>query len=177
MQVLLINSTLIANQNAVTPQPRPSAPNQAVDLIRSERERNYLDGLSSQAYISFSVLIQMAAHALSDPKHFELTSKMANQLLDDVIANHADPTTRFQDPEFFPLRVATMVDLNRSLSSRRPTCFDFSTPKTRPWPQDTSRFSDHEVTVSMSGSRSIEDLKTKSYPFSGMASLLVSLCC
>ena len=122
-------------------------------------------------------LMQMAAHALSDTKHFELASKMANQLLDVIIANHADQTTRFHDPEFFPLRVATMVDLNRSLSSRRPTCFDFSSPKTRPWPQDPSRFSDHEVTVNMFDSCAIANAKADSSLYSGMDVLLVWLCC
>ena len=119
----------------------------------------------------------MAAHALSDPKHFELTSKMANRLLDNVIANRADPTTRFGDPEFFPLRVAAMVDLNRSLSSRKPTCFDYSSAKTRPWPQDSSRFSDHEVTVSLIDDCASEDIETDSYSISGMGFLLASLCC
>lgn len=85
---------------------------------------------------------------MSDAPNWYLTCELAESLLKNVLASPGTLAAHFPDPEFFPLRVATMCDLNNSLTNRRSPVFDYTSAATRTWPRDMSLVCDKETTVS-----------------------------
>lgn len=84
----------------------------------------------------------------SDADNFHITNRLANDMIKDALAKPGMFETSFPDWDSFALRVASMVDLNVSLTNRQRTVFDYSSTATRPWPRDMSLISDKETTVS-----------------------------
>ena len=91
----------------------------------------------------------MAAHALGDADNWYLTCDLANSLLKNVLAIPGALAASFPDLEFFPLRVAAMVDLNRSFINRQRTVFEYDSVGTRTWPPDMALVCDKDTTVSI----------------------------